>query len=205
MNDLTTFYLTRHGQTEWNEKKILQGQLDSALTELGINQAKDLAQKLRNIEFDLVFSSDLLRAKRTAEIVTLERNLEIKTSKLLRERHFGHLQGSRESKSSDWDKAYTKLTDKQKFTYKLTPKIESDEELVERLFQFIRETAVGYPGKKILVVTHGGIIRTALYKFGFADYKALVPGCVKNTGFVKLDSDGIDFFVREVSGVQLAN
>lgn len=202
MNKLTTFYLVRHGKTLWNEKKLLQGQLDSPLTTEGITQAKNLAKKLKGVKFDLVFSSDLLRAKRTAEIVVLERDLEIKTSELLRERNFGHLQGKSEK---EWDSVFKKLSDEQKFSYKHSPQIESDEELVNRLLRFIREVAIRYPGKNVLVVTHGGVIRVSLYKFGIGDYKSLPPGSVKNTGFVKLLSDGVDFFVKEISGISINN
>lgn len=201
MNNLTTFYLVRHGQTEWNEKGIVQGQLDSPLTKKGVKQAKDLGEKLKGIDFDLVYSSDLLRAKRTAEIVNKEHKLEITTNKLLRERHFGTLQGTSEE---EWKKDFENLTNEQKFVYKHNPEYESDSEISARLITALREIAIANPGKKILVVIHGGIIRTFLYKLGVADYDSLPPGSVKNTAFVKLESDGVDFFVKEMSGVQFA-
>ena len=75
--------------TEWNEIGLIQGHSDSPLTAQGITQAKELAKKLKNVKFDLIFSSDLLRAKRTAEIIALEHKLFVQTSKLLRERDFG--------------------------------------------------------------------------------------------------------------------
>lgn len=205
MNKLTTFYLIRHGTTEWNEKKLIQGHLDSPLTETGLIEVKNLSKKLRKIKFDLVFSSDLLRAKRTAEILTLERNLEIKTTELLRERNFGRLEGKPNVEFRQWVDEYEKLTGKQKYTYKLYPEAESDEEMVKRFLTFVREIAVGYPGKTVLVVTHGGIIRTSLVKFGFATYDKLRHGVVRNGAFVKLETDGTDFFIKEVSGVQFAN
>ena len=88
-----TFYIIRHGQTEWNLKKIIQGHKDSPLTEIGIKVAKQHAKKLKNIHFDAVFSSDTLRAKQTADIITLERNIAVKTTQLLRERNFGKYEG----------------------------------------------------------------------------------------------------------------
>ena len=82
MNDANycTFYIIRHGQTEWNLKKIIQGHKDSPLTKIGIRIAKQHANKLKNIHFDAVFSSDSLRAKQTADIVALKRNIAINNS-----------------------------------------------------------------------------------------------------------------------------
>ena len=204
MNKLTTFYLVRHGETEYNVKKIIQGQSDSPLTKKGIEEVKNVAKKLKGIKFDYVFSSDLLRAKRTAEIIALEHKLEIQTNKLLRERRFGNLEGKSNSELK-WEKRFDNLTNEQKYTYKHSPDIESDEEIVTRFLTFIREVAIGYPRKTILVVTHGGIIRTSLVKFGFGNYENLRPGAVKNGAFVKLKTDGTDFFVKEVSGVQFTS
>jgi alpha-ribazole phosphatase len=54
-------YLVRHGETEWNVKKITQGQSESYLTEKGVEQAKETAEKLKDVKFDAIFSSDLNR------------------------------------------------------------------------------------------------------------------------------------------------
>lgn len=83
-----TFYIVRHGETLWNVKGLLQGIKDSALTPTGEKQARELAAELESVNFDVIFSSDLLRARRTAEIIALERKLAVKTSQLLRERQF---------------------------------------------------------------------------------------------------------------------
>jgi len=69
------------------------GQMDSALTVDGVIQAQATAEKLKHIHFDAIFSSDSPRAVRTAEIVKLDRQLVVQTSKLLRERNFGHFEG----------------------------------------------------------------------------------------------------------------
>ncbi len=201
---MTTIYVVRHGETEYNVKKIIQGQSDSSLTKKGIEEIRHIAKKLKDIKFDYVFSSDLLRAKRTAEIIALEHKLEIQTTKLLRERKFGSLEGKSNSELQ-WEKRFDNLTNEQKYTYKHSPDIESDEEIVNRFLTFLREIAIGYPSKIILVVTHGGIIRTSLVKFGFGNYDNLRPGAVKNGAFVKLETDGTDFFVKEVSGIQMTN
>ena len=88
-----TLYLVRHGETEWNVKHITQGQSESSLTELGIQQAKNVASEFKDIHFDAIFSSDLSRTQRTAEIIKLDRDIIIQTSELLRERNFGKFEG----------------------------------------------------------------------------------------------------------------
>ena len=67
-----TLYLVRHGETEWNTQDILQGHLDSALTERGLAQARELVDRFRGVEFTAIFSSDVTRAQRTAQIIALD-------------------------------------------------------------------------------------------------------------------------------------
>ena len=203
MNNLTTFYLVRHGQTEWNVKGIVQGgTTDSPLTENGINVSRELAKKFKNIKFDLVFSSDLLRAKRTAEIIVLERELAVKTSELLRERSFGDFDGKPFSHLKEVHDLILKLNESERYAYKHSYTYESDEELTNRFLTFVREVAIAYPNKKILVVSHGSFIRTALMRMGFGDYSDLHPGSVTNGGWVMFQSDGVDFFIKETSGIK---
>jgi broad specificity phosphatase PhoE len=87
------FFLTRHGETQWNKTGRFQGQFDSPLTEKGHSQAHSIAEQLTNINIELIVSSTLPRAKKTAEIcqATLNRPLNL-TSSLI-ERNFGSWQG----------------------------------------------------------------------------------------------------------------
>ena len=87
-----TLYLVRHGETDWNVKGLLQGHTDIDLNKTGIKQAKELAKKLRRIKFAISFSSDLLRARRTAEIIATEKKIAVKTTTTLRERKFGRFE-----------------------------------------------------------------------------------------------------------------
>lgn len=80
-----TFYIVRHGETEWNVKGLVQGHTDIPLTKKGKRQARQLAKKLSRINFNAVFSSDLLRAKQTAQLIALEKKIAVKTTQALRE------------------------------------------------------------------------------------------------------------------------
>lgn len=203
MNErLTTFYIVRHGETEWNTKKLIQGHKDSPLTKNGVEQANELKEKFKDIKFDLVISSDLLRAKRTAEIIVAEHNLALETSQLLRERYFGKYQGKSIDALKAFDELFESLKEGDKFTYKDSD-MESDEEISTRLITLLRETSITHPGNSILVVTHAGVMRAFLIKLGFDSYDELSPKKTKieNTAYIKVKSDGTDFFINDTKGI----
>lgn len=205
MNNLTTFYLLRHGITEWNEKRLIQGSMDSPLTANGIKEVENLAKKLKNIKFDYVYSSDLLRARRTAEIIALEHKLSVETDKLIRERSFGNLEGKPSFLIKEWDETLNRLTNAEKDKYRHDKDIETNEEVANRAITFIKELSVRFPSKTILVVSHGGLIRQFLIRIGFATYDNMVHGAVRNGAFVKIQSDGNDLFVKEISGITITS
>ncbi|MFZ6034599.1 MAG: histidine phosphatase family protein [Patescibacteria group bacterium] len=195
-NQYCEIYVVRHGQTDWNVKSIIQGQSDIELNKTGVLQAEDLSKKLTNVKFDAVFSSDLMRAKRTAEIIVLEKQLAVKTTQALRERYFGPFEGK------DWrqyDREIVALLKKyRKVGYdQKKARMETDESMIGRVIPFLREVAVGYPDKTVLIVSHGGLMRALLIHLGFGTYETLPSGSIGNLGYFKLKSDGVDFFVEE--------
>jgi len=202
-NNFCTFYIVRHGETEWNIIGKVQGQKDSSLTSNGIVQAQKAAGRFKKTSFDKVFSSDLLRAKRTAEIIALEHKLAVKTNELLRERSFGRFEGRAFKRIlSELRGQFEKrelLAGKKRASFRLHKEIENDEELVARFITFLRETAVAYSNKKILVVTHGGVMRTFLIHLGFAGHRELQARSISNTGYIIVESDGIEFNLKKVS------
>lgn len=199
---MTTFFIVRHGETEWNIQGRVQGHGDSPLTVNGELQAKKVADKLRSIHFDLAFSSDLLRAKRTAEIIAKEHNLEVATTELLREKNFGTYEGASYAAFRAFDNLFETLNETEKFTFKGHESIESDEEIVGRFITFLRETALTHLDKTILVGTHGAMMRVLLVHLGYGTYKQLSYSSVENGAHIVLESDGVDFFVKEVEGVE---
>jgi len=204
-NNYCTIYLVRHGETEWNKKRIIMGQSDSPLTETGIEQVKATAQELKHVDFAAIFSSDLLRAQRTAAIIKLERQLAVQTTKALRERTFGHYEGmSVEEFEKIFKDSFDKLkqlTEKEQKAFKLDRDIESDDDVVGRMITRLREIAVAYPGKNVLVVSHGTSIRTFLLHIGYAKLEELKTGAVVNGGYAAVLCDGIDFFIKETRGI----
>ena len=190
----------RHGETEYNVKRLIQGQVDSPLTPNGIEQIKKKAKEFKHIDFDLAFSSDLLRAKRTAEIIALEHKLAVETTELLRERSFGKYEGQPSEVLQTYYELYEKLRDEERFTFS-KDNVESDEQLMARIITFLRETAITHPGKTILVASHGTVLRILLIHLGFGTYQTLPSRCIDNLAWTRLESDGVDFFVKETEGV----
>lgn len=206
MKKYCTIYLVRHGETIANVKKILNGHQDYPLTNEGEKQARDLARKLNHLHFDAIFASDLGRAKRTAELITLKKKITVQTTKLLRERSFGRHEGKPWEYQDEELKRmwylYERLSNKEKFQFRFRPESESDEELAIRMITVLREIAVAYSGKTVLVVSHGGIMRAFLIKLDYADvslgFNRLI---IKNTAYVKLLTDGDDFFIKQTEGI----
>lgn len=210
-SDYCTFYIVRHGETHANAKGIIQGQKrvdGDTLNKIGESQAKKVAKELKKIKFDAVYSSDLIRAQKTAEIITLEHQLAVITTKALREKIFGSFEGKTHKELRDHVQAlsqeFEKLSLEQKHTYKYDKGWESNAEANTRLTTFLRELAIGYGGKTILIVSHSAIMRAFLIILGWGTYEELPPNSLKNTAYIKLRSDGVDFFIDEVYGVEKA-
>lgn len=89
----TRICFIRHGETDWNVARRIQGQTDIPLNETGRSQALAMAFNAAHYAFSAVYSSDLERARETAKMLAEKRGLEVGTTPLLRERHFGIFQG----------------------------------------------------------------------------------------------------------------
>jgi broad specificity phosphatase PhoE len=213
--ELTKIYLVRHGESEANARAakgedgnaavMFDAQDGAPLTEKGKKQAENLAIELRDIHFDAMFSSDLIRAKTTAEAVAMERNLTVQTTGLIRERElsrYAHkISKPKNQIRLEMQQELEALDEREKLAYKHSPEMESAEEAATRLITFLREIAVAYSGKTVLVANHGNLIRSTLSKLGWASFDELPDGTVDNTGYVVLESDGVDFFIQETHGI----
>ncbi len=201
----TTFYIARHGETEFNVKRIFQGHVDSPLTALGVEQAKELGQRLKDVHFDAIFSSDLGRAKHTAELVKLDRELAVVTSEVIRERFYGKHEAVPEQQHRqelrELLEEYEKLSEQERFQ-KGFDDIESHDSTASRLIRFLRETAVAYPGKTILIIAHGTIMKSFLVKILGLSLGKFPTGSVANCAYIKVESDGLDFELKETYGIK---
>ncbi len=181
-SEQTILYLVRHGQTDWNIQGKLQGHVDIPLNSAGIAEAFQLSEEMNKIDFTACFSSDLQRAIETAQILNGNRCLAIKTDSALRERNFGLWEGRLFSELLEYEAQGRPF---------LGIEIESEEEIQKRTFPFLHKIAGDYPGATILVVTHGGVIRSILAHVMGIDCTPILSIQMKNTAFLKLViSDG---------------
>jgi broad specificity phosphatase PhoE len=144
--------IVRHGETEENAKGIIQGHLPGKLTEKGIQQAKKLANRLKDEKLDLIVSSDLARALDTAnEIKSFHPEVPFQLSEELREIYQGELQGKYRSELPGWD-----IREKRELIKKEAG-VETTEDLMLRGKKFIDKIIEGNNGKTILLIGHGAI------------------------------------------------
>lgn len=149
----TLLCLVRHGESEWNLEKRIQGQSDPALTMLGGRQAEAVAERLAGDPWDLLYSSDLARARETAERIARRIRLEIRFREALRERYQGKLEGML---AVDARKAYPDFD---------APEVgrETIAQLRARAVEAISGILDEGRNKRLIVVCHGGVIRAYLH------------------------------------------
>lgn len=149
----TDIWLIRHGETSWNAERRLQGWQDVPLNGVGEQQARHLASYLASdrfeVAFDHVVSSDLQRAVQTAVIGCAYTGLDVVLEKGLRERGFGVLEGC------SWDSVGVPDQPSTEFSPEGG---ESIHEFQQRVWAAVEKLADTYPGKKLAVFAHGGVI-----------------------------------------------
>ena len=144
--------LVRHGETVENRKGIVQGHTHGTLSKNGVKQARLVAKRLSDLKIDIIFTSDLRRAKNTAkEIAKYHPESKFVQDKRLRERAFGLYDGKHK------DFVIEKVLQKKSFSYS-PPKGESFEDVIKRVKSFYKEILKNHAKKTVLVVAHGGIL-----------------------------------------------
>ena len=155
-------YIVRHGETEWNVKRKFQGQLDSPLTEKGIEEIKNTAEKIKNVNFRQVYTSQLGRAIKSAEIILGKNSQKISSPiKLpeLNEIHFGQWQGL------SFDEIFEKYPLDAHNYFNDIKKYEAEningeklENGLERFLKGLIKIAENNDSGNVLVVTHGTVL-----------------------------------------------
>jgi len=154
--------LVRHGQTDFNLNNLMQGWIDIELNENGINQAIELAEKLKHIKFDIIYCSDLKRALKTAQIIK-ERNyynVEIIIDNRLREQNMGIWEGMNFNEVLNENKEFFIKIKQNPFLFN-PPKGETFLELYSRIKAFIDDLE-NSDFENILIVGHQ-IVNSVIY------------------------------------------
>jgi broad specificity phosphatase PhoE len=166
----TTILLVRHGETDWNRDRRIQGQSDPPLNDLGRDQARALARKLAGDEIEAVYASDLRRARETAEILAAELGLPVAVDPELRELDFGHWEGHTvEELEANFPEAFARWTQGGEVAWDGG---ETHTAMAERVRNAVRRLASAHAGGRILLVAHGGPVRVLLMDAEGLDYPA---------------------------------
>jgi broad specificity phosphatase PhoE len=153
---MTELLLVRHGETDWNRDRRFQGHADPPLNDKGREQANALAQELAAEGIELVYTSDLARARETAEIVGARLGANVLLLRELREIDVGEWQGL------TWPEIERRYPEGVRSWHERGHGWESGEtydELGERVVAALRCIAAEHPEQRVLVVGHGGTIR----------------------------------------------
>jgi broad specificity phosphatase PhoE len=154
VSGVTTILLVRHGETDWNLERRVQGHSDQPLNATGRAQAQALADKLADEHLDAVYASDLARAHETARLVAAGHGLPVVVLPELREKDFGTWEGLTDEEirvrfpearpGGQWGDG------------------ETYEQMSSRVVAALRRIAARHPDGRVLVVAHGGPVRAVL-------------------------------------------
>jgi probable phosphoglycerate mutase len=183
----SNWFLVRHGETDWNEGETdptktdrVQGSSDTHLTENGRAQARATGLLLKDKHIDIIISSDLARAKETADIIAETTGAEIVFDKSLREMHFGIIEGMPISEVNEKYGGFLERPYKQLGA-------ETFEEVEQRAMQALGNHKKDYHDKNVVMVTHGallGLVMKNIKKLNHAESSGLKIG---NAEVIKLE------------------
>ncbi len=173
--DSMDIYFLRHGETKWNTRGRIQGQKNTRLSEKGLEQARLTAEGMKDIPFDIIYSSPLERAYETAQIVRGERNIPIIRDDRLKEISFGADEGRHINRIL----ANPAFTRKQRYFndpvhYRGAKGGESFRDVNKRIWSFVEEILLPLEGHKscVLVTAHVNVIRSFIQQLNHRPLEA---------------------------------
>jgi uncharacterized phosphatase len=168
-------YLVRHGETDWNRARRIQGSTDVPLNDTGREQARQTGRLLARRHWDAVITSPLSRALETGSIIAAELGLPAPTTDAdLVERQYGEAEGL----------DYTQMS--QRFPDDApVPGRESREQVIDRVLPALVAIAQAHEEQSVLVVSHGGVIRSVLAAIDPGrEHPAITNGSIHSFRFV---------------------
>ncbi len=179
-------FLVRHGESTWNRDHRIQGQLDPPLSELGLTQAQLVGTRLASRHPEAIYSSDLKRALETAAAIGAATGVRVQPLPALREIFLGEWEGlstaevadrfpdawARWSVEPDWD---------------LVPGGEPAAAFDDRVAHALDGTIEHHPHGDVIVVTHGGVIQTALHRIFGKPSRGLFPFRISNASITLIE------------------
>lgn len=153
-----SFYFIRHGQTDWNLEKRFLGQTDMPLNATGIKQAEDAGPRLKAAGLQVIVTSDLVRARQTAEAIAETLELQIYVNAGIRERNLGIFEGHTEEELKAMEaKGLLPVSGPVEANgFPCPPEGETFDEFVDRVIEGFRRSLDGYEDTRLLFVGHNG-------------------------------------------------
>lgn len=182
---MTTVYLVRHGQTEWNSSKRAQGQADIALDARGHEQAIAAAFELSRKKIDGVYSSDLMRAVDTARPIAEGHGLEVQVMPEFREIDQGEWEGLHVDEIKErWPDMWGPARH-----YSTRPGGESPQQVRKRALEGLAKVVAEHPEGDVVIVSHGGTIRwLAAEALGYDDKRSARIRGLGNGQMVRIEA-----------------
>ena len=169
-DEMTELIVIRHGETVWNRDGLMQGHTDVELSPEGVAQADKLAERLAGEDFAALISSDLKRAMQTARAIGRRTGHEVIPEPALRERNFGVLEGL------TWDQIrqrYPELYERyQRRRDFAPPGGETARQRHDRGIACVSRIAADHAGRRVVLVTHGGVLMSMFKHAVGLDYQA---------------------------------
>ncbi|TQR15650.1 histidine phosphatase family protein [Psychrobacillus soli] len=182
---MTKICIVRHGETDWNVAGKLQGRTDIPINNTGKLQAADCGEYLKNMQWDVIITSPLNRAKQTAMIINKKINVPIIEMDTFIERGYGDAEGmTLKSRTSSYpDRVY--------------PNQEDRISLNNRITEGLHEINETYPAGNVLLVAHGGVINAILANISNGEIGSgktkLLNACMSNIQFKQEKWQIVDF------------
>lgn len=167
-----TLYVVRHGQTQWNREDRVLGRTDLPLTEEGREQARRLAENLKDTPIDVIYSSPLIRAYDTACAIAESRNIPVHKAEALIEHNFGVFEG-RPRDDAEYQASKRNLITRY-------PGGESFFDLAARVYPFLNDLRDHSEYENVLIVAHNGICRMIKTYFESMDRDEFVHYAAEN-------------------------
>ncbi|HEX6548925.1 MAG TPA: histidine phosphatase family protein [Candidatus Dormibacteraeota bacterium] len=197
---LSRLLLIRHGQSTWNDERRIQGQLDPPLSDLGREQARRLAERLAGGQYEALYTSDLARARATAEAVGAAVGLEPIPTPELREVALGEWEGlTREQLVAGYPEAWARWQSEP--SWDLPPGGEGADLFEARVARAVEEIFARHPQQEVLVVAHGGVIQVALGRLLGRASHGLFPFVIDNCSISTLVRGGRRTLITGVNDV----
>lgn len=200
---MTTIYLIRHGESIYNTMHIVQDDDDdksNTLSPHGREQAESVAAKLSEVEINQIYCSPLIRAHETAIIISANHGMTPVVYPKLHEKKQA-MQGMKETDMLAKYKNWATMSEDERLDIKVTPKEESQREVLARALQTIQDISNKHPDQTIFCITHGGFMRalyTHLAKLSLKDMWHF-----KNCGYLKIQVEGANVKILETDQLEL--